>query len=85
MVLVGSAFSYLRQYAGNYAAGLVQEKKVDICGFGRMAIANPEFAKQILLKGMIEKSKTCITCSKCSEFMKLGKNTGCAVRDPLYQ
>jgi len=85
MVVVGSAFSYLRQYAGNYAAGIVQENKVDICGFGRMAIANPEFAKQILLKGVIDKSKTCITCSKCSEFMKLGKNTGCAVRDPLYQ
>lgn len=85
IVIVGSAFSYLRQYAGNFAAGVVQEKRGDICGFGRMALANPEFAKQIFSKGMIDKSKTCITCSKCSEFMKLGKNTGCAVRDPLYQ
>jgi len=85
MVVVGSGYSYLRQYAGYVAAGLVHQNKVDICGFGRMAFANPEFPKQIFQEGTIDKKKTCITCSKCSQFMREGKNTGCAIKDPQYK
>lgn len=85
MVVIGSGYSYLRQYAGHVAAGLIHEKKVDICGFGRMAIANPDFPKQIFQDGIINKKKTCLTCSQCSEVMRQGKNMGCIIRDPQYQ
>jgi 2,4-dienoyl-CoA reductase-like NADH-dependent reductase (Old Yellow Enzyme family) len=85
MVIIGSAYSYLRQYAGNIAAGLINKNMVDICGFGRMAFANPEFPKQLFQEGKIDKQKTCITCSKCSELMGKGKSTGCVIRDPLYK
>ncbi len=85
MTIIGSGYSYLRQFAGNIIAGLIHENKVDICGFGRMALANPEFPKQIFLTGTIDKKQVCITCSKCSEFMRQGKNVGCAKRDPQYQ
>ena len=85
MVVIGSGISYLRQFAGYVAAGLIHQKKVDIYGFGRMALANPDFPKQIFQDGIIDKNKTCITCSQCSQFMKLGQNTGCAIRDPQYQ
>jgi len=83
--IVGSGYSYLRQFAGYIAAGLTHQKKVDICGFGRMALANPNFPKQIFQDGIIDKKQSCISCSKCSEFMKLGKNVGCATRDPQYK
>jgi len=85
MIFVGSGYSYFRQFAGNLAAGVIQEKMVDICGFGRMSFANPEFAKQIFQGNTIDKAKTCISCSKCSQFMREGKSTGCAVRDPEYK
>ncbi|MFX1568647.1 MAG: flavin oxidoreductase/NADH oxidase [Promethearchaeota archaeon] len=85
MVVVGSGYSYLRQFAGYIAAGMAHEKRVDICAFGRMALANPDFPKQIFQDGIIDKKQVCITCSKCSEFMKLGKNVGCATRDPQYK
>lgn len=85
MVIIGSAFSYLRQFAGNIAAGLINKDMVDICGFGRMAFANPEFPKQLFQEGEIDKQKTCITCSKCSELMGKGKSTGCVIRDSLYK
>jgi 2,4-dienoyl-CoA reductase-like NADH-dependent reductase (Old Yellow Enzyme family) len=84
MVVMGSGYSYLRQFAGYIAAGLIQKTKVDICGFGRMSFANPEFPKQLFLDEIIDKKKVCITCSKCSELMKLGKKTGCVIRDPEY-
>lgn len=85
MVIIGSGYSYLRQYAGNVAAGLIQNKCVDICGFGRMSIANPNFPKQLFQNGVIDKQKVCITCSKCSELMRAGNNTGCVIRDPQYK
>jgi len=85
MIIIGSGYSYLRQFAGYIAAGLVQNKMVDICGFGRMAIANPNFPRQIFQNGVIDKNNVCITCSQCSGFMRQGKNTGCAIRDSKYK
>ncbi|MFX0074462.1 MAG: flavin oxidoreductase/NADH oxidase [Candidatus Hermodarchaeota archaeon] len=85
MIIIGSGYSYFRQFAGNIASGIIQKGMADICGFGRMAFANPEFAKQIFQNNTIEKTKSCITCSKCSQFMREGKSTGCAVRDPQYK
>jgi 2,4-dienoyl-CoA reductase (NADPH2) len=85
MIVIGSGYSYLRQYAGFIAAGLVSQNMVDICGFGRMALANPDFPKQIFQNGIIDKNLTCITCSKCSQLMREGKNTGCVIRDPQYK
>ena len=85
IVTITSGLSYLREFAGFLAAGLIEQNKTDICGFGRMAFANPEFPIQLFRKRIINKKDSCITCSKCSQFMKEGKNTGCAIRDPLYK
>ncbi len=85
MIIIGSGYSYFRQFAGNLAAGVIQKGMADICGFGRMSFANPEFAKQIFQGKTIDKAKSCIACSKCSQFMREGKSTGCAVRDPEYR
>jgi 2,4-dienoyl-CoA reductase-like NADH-dependent reductase (Old Yellow Enzyme family) len=82
--IIGSGYSYFRQYAANLASGVIEKSMADICGFGRMAFANPDFAKQIFQEGKINKQKSCISCSKCSQLMREGKKTGCAVRDPYY-
>ena len=85
LVVIGSGYSYLRQFAGYLAAGVIKENFADLCGFGRMALANPSFPVQIFKNGIIDKSKSCIACSKCSQLMREGKNTGCAIRDPFYK
>ena len=85
MIIIGSGYSYLRQFAGYFAAGLVENNMVDICGFGRMAIANPNFPMQIFQNGIIDKDQVCIACSQCSGFMRQGIRTGCAIRDPQYK
>jgi len=85
MIIIGSGYSYLRQFAINICSTLINRGKVDICGFGRMSFANPNFPKQIFQNQKIDKNKVCITCSKCSELMSKGKSTGCMVRDSLYK
>jgi 2,4-dienoyl-CoA reductase-like NADH-dependent reductase (Old Yellow Enzyme family) len=84
MIIIGSGYSYLRQFAINICSALINKGEVDICGFGRMSFANPNFPKQIFQNQKIDKDKVCITCSKCSELMSKGKSTGCTARDPLY-
>ena len=54
MKIIGSGYSYLRQFAGHVAAGLIRDNKVDICGFGRMSFSNPNFPKQLFQKTQIK-------------------------------
>lgn len=90
MVIVSSANSYLREFSVNMAAGMVQEKKADIIGFGRMAFAYPEFAKDIITSGKLDAKQVCLTCSKCTQLMRAQSVTGCVIRDrdvylPIYR
>ena len=68
----------------------VENGGADIAGFGRNSFAYPDFPRDIIKKGMLEKNKCCITCSKCTELMRAGKPSGCVIRDtgvylPIYQ
>lgn len=82
--IIGSAFSYPRQFAANLAAGAVESGVCDMAGFGRMAFAYPEFVGAILSGAGMDAKKCCIACGKCSQLMRLGSTAGCVVRDPYY-
>ncbi|HBT63926.1 MAG TPA: flavin oxidoreductase/NADH oxidase [Ruminococcaceae bacterium] len=87
--VVCSGMSYLRGFSGNLAAGMIDSGAADIAGFGRMAFAYPDFARD-LLKGSFDPKRSCIACGKCSEMMRAGSVAGCVIRDkdvylPLYQ
>ena len=84
MTFVGSGLSYSRQFSANIASGLLRESYADMAGFGREAFAYPEFPRDILSGNGMEKNKCCIACGKCSELMRAGSVTGCAVRDEVY-
>ena len=91
MKIISSALSYLGVAAPNVVSGFIQEGGFDIGGFGRTIFAYPDFAKDILTKGGMDKNKICICCSKCTHIMrKPGGTPGCVIRDrevyaPLYQ
>lgn len=78
--LISSSHSFVGEYAPYLASGAVENGVSDIAGFGRIAIAYPNFANDIL-SGSFDKSKTCIACSKCSELMRAGGVAGCVIRD----
>ena len=81
-VVVGTGYSWLRHFAPQVAAGVVEQGWAKVIGFGRTAFAYPDFARDILTKGEMDRSKACITCTKCAELKGAGKITGCVVRDP---
>lgn len=82
--VISSGLSYLRQFAGNLAAGAVEEGGCTMAGFGREAFAYPQFAHDLLHTGKMDERKCCIACGKCTELMRAGSTAGCVIRDPEY-
>lgn len=88
--VVGSGYSWLRQFGGAAAAYNLTHGRHQLAGFGRQAFAYPDFARDLLGGEGMYPGKACITCSKCSQLMKAGVSTGCVVRDaqvyaPVFQ
>ena len=79
--IVATGFSWLREFGAASAAGGIKEGWFQLAGFGRQSIAYPDFAKDILDKGEMDRKKCCIACGKCTELMRLDGVTGCVVQD----
>jgi 2,4-dienoyl-CoA reductase (NADPH2) len=88
--VIGSGYSWLRNYipyagSANLAAGAAK-----YIGIGRAALAYPDAPLDILENGEMDPQKTCIACSKCTQIMRWHGRTGCVVRDskvyaPLFR
>lgn len=90
ITVLGSAPTYLRQFADLYAAGAVEQGYCDGMLFGRMAFADPDFANEIVKSGRIDPKRVCMTCGMCGDLIRAHKPTGCVVRDaatfmPFYR
>jgi len=79
--IMGTGYSWLRQFGGAAAAANIEKGYHSLAGFGRQAFAYPNFARDLLEKGQMKDKKCCITCSRCSQLMVWGSKTGCVVRD----
>lgn len=90
MAIMATGFSWLREFAPYLAAGGIKEGWFTIAGFGRQSFAYPDFAKDIMVNGAMDRKKCCIACSKCSEIMRDGGKAGCVIKDakiyaPIYR
>lgn len=90
LAIVGTGYSWLRQYFINAAESNIRRGRVTIVGIGRGAIAYPEFVYDLLNHGKINESRVCIGASFCTDLMRSKNNemgqypTGCVPRDPIY-
>ncbi|MCJ7446649.1 MAG: hypothetical protein MUO72_03050 [Bacteroidales bacterium] len=78
---VGSAYSYLRQYAPNVGAAVVKNGDASFIGFGRGSFAYPSLPVDLIKTGQADPSKVCITCSGCTRLIKNLRPGGCVIRD----
>ena len=79
--VLGSAFSYLRQFSPNLAAAMVAEGHAQMAGFGRMAFADPDFVQEARINGCLDKKKCCVTCGGCAVLLRAGTPAGCVIHD----
>jgi len=90
LTVVGSGYTWVREFYPNLAAAVIERGWVSVAGLGRGALACPDFARDILEHGRMEPKKTCVTCSACTQIMRDGGTSGCVVRDsavygPIYR
>jgi 2,4-dienoyl-CoA reductase-like NADH-dependent reductase (Old Yellow Enzyme family) len=79
--VLGSAFTYLRQFSVNLAAGMVAGGHCAMAGFGRMAFAHPGFVQEARKTGCLDKRSVCITCGNCALLLRAGVPAGCVLHD----
>jgi NADPH2 dehydrogenase len=81
--LVGSGYSYLQEYLFQAGAANVRDGRVTFVGVGRAALPQPDFARQLLEHGRLDRKRVCRTFSYCTALMRAKHNelgqfaTGC--------
>lgn len=84
--VVGSGYSWLRQFVPNFAAANIEAGDVDFVGLGRSSFAYPDAPRDFLTDGKFNEKKCCISCSRCSQMMRDDTFAGCAIKDRVvYQ
>jgi 2,4-dienoyl-CoA reductase-like NADH-dependent reductase (Old Yellow Enzyme family) len=88
--VVGSGYSWLRNFVPYAASANIKDGRASFVGLGRSSLAYPDAPADILKSGFMKPNKCCITCSKCTQIMRDHGITGCVVRDsetylPLYK
>lgn len=78
---VGSAFSYLRQFAPNVGAAVLKNGDASFIGFGRSSFAYPSLPLDLIEQGKADPSKVCISCSGCTRLIRNMRPGGCVIRD----
>jgi NADPH-dependent glutamate synthase beta subunit-like oxidoreductase/2,4-dienoyl-CoA reductase-like NADH-dependent reductase (Old Yellow Enzyme family) len=81
--VVGSGFSWLRQFVPQVAAGALRDGMLDFAGLGRGALAHPSAPAEIFAQGRMEAGSTCMVCFACSQLREEGEKVGCVLRDPV--
>lgn len=81
VLIVGSGYSWLRQFFPQAGAYAVSKGWTSLVGVGREAFAYPDYAKDLMERGQLDPRKCCITCSRCTQIMRDGGRTGCPVFD----
>lgn len=84
LTVVGSGLSYYRDDLMAQANRQLTEGVCDLVGFGRMWLAYPMFYRDYLGGNFMAK-KCCLACSKCTELMRAGTVSGCAVFNEYYR
>lgn len=80
--VIGSGFSWLRQFLPEVAAAAVTGGTLDFVGLGRGALACPDAPARIMADGRLDPGKTCMVCFACDTMRETGGPVGCPIRDP---
>lgn len=84
--VVGTGYSYLRQFKAAAAAFNLRQGRVDAVGLGRALLAYPDEASRLLKTGEAKKERGRVVCtgdSACTTGPRLGLRSGC-IFDPHY-
>lgn len=74
LAVVGTGYSWLQEFAFHVGAAQVAAGDVTFMGYGRGALAQPDFAARILAGKPLERKRICRTFSYCTGLMRSKNN-----------
>lgn len=77
--VVGTGFSYLREFVPFAAAGEILAGKCTSVGLGRMSFAYPNYPAHVLQNRLPSAKELCTTCGGCAQLLRAGGPAYCAV------
>ncbi len=85
LTIVGTGYSYLQEWLPHVAQRCVRTGQVDFVGLGRMVLAYPDFAHDVLRGAPLDSKRLCRTFSDCTTGPRNGLVSGCYPLDPFYR
>jgi len=79
--VVGTGYSWLRQFFPNVGAAVLKRGEAAFIGLGRNSFAYPHAPKDLMESGRIDPRRVCVACSCCSELTRAMMPSGCVIRD----
>jgi 2,4-dienoyl-CoA reductase-like NADH-dependent reductase (Old Yellow Enzyme family) len=70
LAVVGTGYSYLQEFLPQAAAANVRDGCVNIVGVGRATLAQPDWVRQLLDHGKLDRKRVCRTFSYCTALMR---------------
>lgn len=83
LALVGTGYSYLQEFLPQAGAANVRNGRVSLVGVGRATLAQPDWVRQLLDTGKLDRKRVCRTFSYCTALMRTKQHpmgqfpTGC--------
>lgn len=81
MSIVGTGYTWLRQFLPHVAAGAVREGLIEFVGMGRSALAYSDAPAALWEHGRLDAGRCCMVCFACAELSDYGGPVGCVIRD----
>ena len=85
IAMVGSGYTYLQDYLPNVAHATVRLGWTDFVGLGRMMLAYPDLAHDVLSGKGLQKKRICRTFSDCTTAPRNALVSGCYPLDAFYK
>lgn len=85
LAIVGTGYSYLQEWLPNVAQAVVRQGMVDVVGLGRMVLAYPDLAADVIAGRKLQRKHLCRTFSDCTTGPRNGLVSGCYPLDDFYK
>jgi 2,4-dienoyl-CoA reductase-like NADH-dependent reductase (Old Yellow Enzyme family) len=85
LVMVGTAYTYLQEFAVQAAQAAVRAGWIDAVGLGRMVLSFPNLPADSLAGKPLARGSICRTFSDCTTAPRNGLVSGCYPLDPYYK
>ncbi len=70
LAVVGTGYSYLQEFLPQAGAANVRDGRISLVGVGRASLAQPDWVRQLLDHGKLDRKRICRTFSYCTALMR---------------